>query len=660
MCCCDLGEGGTVWLNRFQGSAPKGRRVLIRLVLAALGALVCSGAVTARASDQPTGSDRPTAAETLERAVCRVVVPNVGSGTAFRIKGTDLLATNAHVIENADGAEIEIEGGAITLELRGFLPEYDLAILAPVSAALENFRRVVGELELGSCPDAPGGDVYAAGFPKLGFTLTKGIVTGIRTQADISRAFPGLLPSSASDSTWIQTNCVINPGNSGGPLVDSSYRVIGVNTWRLRSPELEQAYFASGVTHLRKAVESASTTAIPFPGKKSRESSSNLTEDFDGAIDALVRREDREHLSDSQRFLGRFASLKRQIRLLPDAKVSASKTAGDDWIIVGGEDGQMFIASGKLRKSLSAEWQSDLKSVEEDLQRLASGRVTLPRRRLEAMSVGDVCEVTGEEDSRLEILQTVSDSTCLLSAYPPARRGRLEIYFASGFSFTNLGDGSRVVFREPVCMLGTFQYESRDGTTRSVPAIRSAASILEHPRRLAAQAARAERFAQARNEADAAALQHEEARRAARAMTAPDGLNREATLGECFVSIIAAKLCVPDADRPRSLVLTLRVRNPSLTKTIEFRGWDVSGKLAKANVRDSAGKILSRRSFTMPQTTPASGPLKIRAGSQADVTLAFDVPVADASFVELELESSAVGGQGAASFKLLRRAISED
>jgi S1-C subfamily serine protease len=62
----------------------------------------------------------------------------------------------------------------------------------------------------------------AIGNP-LGFerTVTRGVISATH------RSLPGSPPGLKN---LIQTDAAINPGNSGGPLIDSSGRVIGINT----------------------------------------------------------------------------------------------------------------------------------------------------------------------------------------------------------------------------------------------------------------------------------------------------------------------------------------------------------------------------------------------------------------------------------------------
>ena len=79
-------------------------------------------------------------------------------------------------------------------------------------------------LRVGTSADlSVGQKVYAIGNPfGLDFTLTTGIVSAL------GRTIQGV--SGATIFDVIQTDAAINPGNSGGPLLDSSGRLIGVNT----------------------------------------------------------------------------------------------------------------------------------------------------------------------------------------------------------------------------------------------------------------------------------------------------------------------------------------------------------------------------------------------------------------------------------------------
>ncbi|MFA7236278.1 MAG: trypsin-like peptidase domain-containing protein [Phycisphaeraceae bacterium] len=115
--------------------------------------------------------------------------------------------------------------------------------------------------------------MWAIGYPLgLGYTLTKGIVSGIRTFSQL----PEQLQQSVSrepSSRWIQTDCSINAGNSGGPLVDVTGQVVGVNTWqamRIGSNNVNNAYFAISFEHVRQMLKSVPADPIGFAESKEK------------------------------------------------------------------------------------------------------------------------------------------------------------------------------------------------------------------------------------------------------------------------------------------------------------------------------------------------------------------------------------------------------
>ncbi|MGB1242695.1 MAG: S1C family serine protease, partial [Chitinophagales bacterium] len=104
-------------------------------------------------------------------------------------------------------------------KLVGKAPDKDLAVLkidAPKELLISLSRADSDNLLVGQA-------VYAIGNPfGLDQTLTTGVISALGREITSVSGLP------IKDA--IQTDAAINPGNSGGPLLDSSGRLIGVNT----------------------------------------------------------------------------------------------------------------------------------------------------------------------------------------------------------------------------------------------------------------------------------------------------------------------------------------------------------------------------------------------------------------------------------------------
>jgi S1-C subfamily serine protease len=142
-----------------------------------------------------------------------------GTGSGFVWDAAGHIVTNAHVIEGASTAIVRLaDGSAHRAALVGADPRNDLAVLR-IDAGV-----APPPLDRGTSAGLQVGQkVLAIGNPfGLDWTLTTGIVSAL------DRELPG--NRGARIRGLIQTDAAINPGNSGGPLLDSSGRLIGVNT----------------------------------------------------------------------------------------------------------------------------------------------------------------------------------------------------------------------------------------------------------------------------------------------------------------------------------------------------------------------------------------------------------------------------------------------
>ncbi|DBA78532.1 TPA: hypothetical protein ACH3X2_007852 [Trebouxia sp. C0005] len=154
-----------------------------------------------------------------------------GTGSGFMWDTYGHVVTNYHCVAkfatDQKGAQVTRVGIVDTngdtneypASLVGTDAQHDIAVLL-VDAPEQSFVPV----QVGTSADLrTGQSVYAIGNP-LGFskTLTAGVVSGL------NRAIPS--PVGTKTYGAIQTDAAISAGNSGGPLLDSSARVIGINT----------------------------------------------------------------------------------------------------------------------------------------------------------------------------------------------------------------------------------------------------------------------------------------------------------------------------------------------------------------------------------------------------------------------------------------------
>jgi S1-C subfamily serine protease len=145
------------------------------------------------------------------------VPAGTGSGYVWDDRGH--VVTNFHVVQDSDSQKVTLGDVQYDARTVGVARDQDIAVLR-----IDAPRDKLVPLRVGTSADLQVGQkVYAIGNPfGLDYTLTDGIVSAL------GRTIQGV--SGATIFDVIQTDAAINPGNSGGPLLDSSGRLIGVNT----------------------------------------------------------------------------------------------------------------------------------------------------------------------------------------------------------------------------------------------------------------------------------------------------------------------------------------------------------------------------------------------------------------------------------------------
>ncbi|MGX7076551.1 S1C family serine protease [Globicatella sanguinis] len=164
-----------------------------------------------------------------------------GSGVVYKIEGdTAYIVTNNHVVDGADKLQIiTAEGDTIDAELVGTDVFTDLAVLKVSSEKLKTAIAFADsdQLKVGSLAIAIGSPLGS----EFSSSVTQGIVSGT------DRVVPFDMNDDGEDD-WemnlIQTDAAINPGNSGGALINKNGELIGINSSKLSSTEIEGMGFA--------------------------------------------------------------------------------------------------------------------------------------------------------------------------------------------------------------------------------------------------------------------------------------------------------------------------------------------------------------------------------------------------------------------------------
>ncbi len=178
--------------------------------------------------------------------------PYEGSGSGIIIGQNDkalLVLTNNHVIESADNVEIVfVDDSKATATVKGADARSDIAVLeVKLKDLSEDTLKAIRVASLGNSNQVRAGEMVIAIGNALGYgqSVTVGYVSAINRKVNIDGVSMGL----------IQTDAAINPGNSGGALINSVGEVIGMNSVKYASYEVEGMGYAIPITDAVPIIE---------------------------------------------------------------------------------------------------------------------------------------------------------------------------------------------------------------------------------------------------------------------------------------------------------------------------------------------------------------------------------------------------------------------
>lgn len=180
---------------------------------------------------------------------------SVGSGIIIGKNDSELLiVTNYHVVQNADTLSASfIDNSVCGANLKGTDPDNDLAVIAvPLSGISESTMGQIKVATIGDSDTLKVGEQVVAIGNALGYgqSVTTGIVSA--TNRTISTS---VTKNAENVPSYIQTDAAINPGNSGGALVNMNGEVIGINSAKLASTEVEGMGYAIPVSRVSDIIE---------------------------------------------------------------------------------------------------------------------------------------------------------------------------------------------------------------------------------------------------------------------------------------------------------------------------------------------------------------------------------------------------------------------
>ena len=175
-----------------------------------------------------------------------------GSGVIIGKNDTELLiATNNHVVSGAESLTVcfnDDKDAVFDAKIKGTDADNDLAVIAiKLSDISEDVLNSISVATLGDSTQMEVGDQVVAIGNALGFgqSVTSGVISALDREVTIDD----------TTATLMQTDAAINPGNSGGALFNMKGEVIGINSAKYASDQVEGMGFAIPMAKAQSIIE---------------------------------------------------------------------------------------------------------------------------------------------------------------------------------------------------------------------------------------------------------------------------------------------------------------------------------------------------------------------------------------------------------------------
>ena len=184
-------------------------------------------------------------------------VPASGTGVIVGQNDDELLiATNNHVVSGATSLSVSfIDDETVEGQIKGTDADNDLAVVAvKLSDIKDETKSQIKIAVMGNSDDLEVGDqvVTIGNALGTGQSLTSGYISAKDRTISSQDESTG---ETITSEGLIQTDAAINPGNSGGALLNMNGEVIGINSAKLASTEVEGMGYAIPVSRVSDIIE---------------------------------------------------------------------------------------------------------------------------------------------------------------------------------------------------------------------------------------------------------------------------------------------------------------------------------------------------------------------------------------------------------------------
>lgn len=173
-----------------------------------------------------------------------------GSGSGIilsRTKNEIYIVTNNHVVEGAESVQVGfIDGSTYDATVKSLDPSSDLAIIVVSTDDIsDDTLNAIKVATIGNSDNLKVGEQVVAIGNALGYgqSVTTGIVSAKDRQ------------NSTNSIPLIQTDAAINPGNSGGALLNMKGEVVGINSSKYASTDVEGMGYAIPISRVTDIID---------------------------------------------------------------------------------------------------------------------------------------------------------------------------------------------------------------------------------------------------------------------------------------------------------------------------------------------------------------------------------------------------------------------